>query len=711
MRRRVHIPGIHTTSRLRGGLLLAALLLLVASCTQTDDLPDYNPQFKQADPSGSQARIHSENRELAFRRVKSGTASTSDVVFTLRYLIDGPDIGGIRVQASHIAHRQGNLYVSYNTAGPEIAGGFDRISLPAGGSPDLVSVQTGFSEYSSLEVITDPVTGKSDLILAGAARGPSGEMVPQAQFFSLDGSGVPRLNPLIRSLNGFVATDVNAYGLVTGTRGGIYQIESASEGVINYLTDLDDARSVAYNPLSGEFVVLLGNPGRLVTGLPGSMKIISLGGLSEGEIKAMVRLHNGYALATLGEGGLKVIKLSTGEVTAHIPRPEIPSGENPANYLTNGVSVDESGRVFIANGGAGIYVGQLGADGSLEIHGLIDMDASVNFIEAKGDFVYAAIGHKGLAIIEMAGFTAGLPSFSSVRMGTVSAQAGEVFADIRHDGGHPVLSRGFCWSQDDVPTIEDSKTLCGSGIGSYSGSMYNLKPDTRYLLRAFATTEAGTSYSEPIAFNTPDQEGDLNVFTDPRDGHVYKYIKMGNQVWMAENLAYLPQVDRASFGSISKPTYYVYDYHGYDVEFAKKSANYARYGVLYNYAAAREACPPGWHLPSDEEWKELERFMGMTSAEADEERFRYSGSVGVQLKSRAGWNNSGNGEENGFNALPGGFRNKGGTFEDKGTFGAYWTSTEKDLHAGYRGFFDFNTGVYRDFWYYTGGFSIRCVRN
>lgn len=124
-------------------------------------------------------------------------------------------------------------------------------------------------------------------------------------------------------------------------------------------------------------------------------------------------------------------------------------------------------------------------------------------------------------------------------------------------------------------------------------------------------------------------EGKLSnrgTFTDSRDGKVYKWVKIGNQTWMAENLAYLPSVGRPAYmeGSSTEPRYYVWVYEGNSegntsVVDAKQSPYYGIYGVLYNAPAAlggnlssntnpsgiQGACPDGWHVPSGAEWNQL----------------------------------------------------------------------------------------------------------
>ena len=103
------------------------------------------------------------------------------------------------------------------------------------------------------------------------------------------------------------------------------------------------------------------------------------------------------------------------------------------------------------------------------------------------------------------------------------------------------------------------------------------------------------------------------TFTDPRDGNTYKYVQIGNQIWMAENLRFDTKRDSMFYDN--------------------ESVMGDKYGRLYRWNAARDACPDGWHLPTDEEWKELEMYLGMAAEDADKEGKRESGDVGKILKS------------------------------------------------------------------------------
>ncbi len=212
---------------------------------------------------------------------------------------------------------------------------------------------------------------------------------------------------------------------------------------------------------------------------------------------------------------------------------------------------------------------------------------------------------------------------------------------------------------------------------------------------------------------------DANTFIDPRDGHKYKWVKIGNQIWMAENLAYMPWVNppkKQEWGI------WVYDYDGEDVAEAKATENYQKYGCLYDWTMAMDIdpkyleepwngdsenhqgiCPPGWHLPTDGEWKTLEKSLGMSDSLAevlDDTRAGDQPSnfriiepksfvpVGKYLKSASGWYRESNGDNSsGLSLQPAGVRNclpKEGiaishntrNYDGFGYSGVFWTSTE-----------------------------------
>jgi|GEM_PF-3319877 len=109
---------------------------------------------------------------------------------------------------------------------------------------------------------------------------------------------------------------------------------------------------------------------------------------------------------------------------------------------------------------------------------------------------------------------------------------------------------------------------------------------------------------------------ETGTFTDPRDGQPYETVQIGDQIWMAENYAYLPEVYPPTEVSYTESRYYVYGYNGNSPYVASATDNYKEYGVLYNWAAANDLTilPEGWHLPSEAEWNELIQEAGSQPA-------------------------------------------------------------------------------------------------
>ena len=165
-----------------------------------------------------------------------------------------------------------------------------------------------------------------------------------------------------------------------------------------------------------------------------------------------------------------------------------------------------------------------------------------------------------------------------------------------------------------------------------------------------------------------------NLTVEDIDGNVYSTVKIGKQIWMAENLRVrhfrdgeaIPHVvDSDAWYMANRPAYCWYE---------NDSAGYNdSYGVLYNYYAinSENLCPEGWRIPDKEDFYQLLEFL---DPETDRIRHEASKIAGGILKStNFGANNQGEGKEplRGFNALPGGCRSYGGNFSMGGMIGYY----------------------------------------
>ncbi len=212
------------------------------------------------------------------------------------------------------------------------------------------------------------------------------------------------------------------------------------------------------------------------------------------------------------------------------------------------------------------------------------------------------------------------------------------------------------------------------------------------------------------------QSGGAGTMTDI-DGNVYKTVKIGKQVWMAGNLKVtryrngdpIPNVTgKDEWKNLSGGAYCNYDNNPNNVNTC---------GRLYNGFAVndrRNIAPAGWHVPTDEEWKQLEKHLGMSQSDANETGWRGSDEGGkMKEHGTAHWRNPNKGATNsgGFTALPGGYRYLDGTFSSIGGYSYWWSSTESVSGAWNRSLGYNYSGVSR----YDGderrGFSVRCVRD
>jgi len=186
-----------------------------------------------------------------------------------------------------------------------------------------------------------------------------------------------------------------------------------------------------------------------------------------------------------------------------------------------------------------------------------------------------------------------------------------------------------------------------------------------------------------------------------------KEVKIGNQVWMLENLDVenfrngdsIPQAKTAeeweNAGKNNEPAWCYYD---------NDESNGTKYGKLYNWYAVndpRGLAPEGYHIPNNAELIELTDSLGHENV------------AGTKMKSISGWYESANGNNSsGFSALPGGYRYINGSFSDIGKVGNWWSSSEGDTSNAISRFLNYyNADVFNYNSDKKNGFSVRCLKD
>lgn len=238
-----------------------------------------------------------------------------------------------------------------------------------------------------------------------------------------------------------------------------------------------------------------------------------------------------------------------------------------------------------------------------------------------------------------------------------------------------------------------------------------------------SNTETKTNYI--TVHNVDDPTGTVTDY----DSNVYNTIKIGYQIWMAENVKTTHYADGTALVDGTDSTDIWNDdstkyWFVYDDDLANKDT----FGLLYTWAAAvhgntgssaapsgiQGICPTGWHVPSDEEWKELEMYIGMNQSEANGWDWRGT-DEGGKLKETGTihWKAPNTGATNviGFTALPGGYRYKDGTYHYLYDYAYFWLSSGSDLTALNRRLFYGSSTICRGNYYVSNAFSVRCVKD
>ena len=315
----------------------------------------------------------------------------------------------------------------------------------------------------------------------------------------------------------------------------------------------------------------------------------------------------------------------------------------------------------------------------------------------------------------------------SLRVGMASATVFGLLllAACGGDSGTSALSDNGTSSSEEIQSSSSSPKVESSSSFILSGDSHEESSSSSSVeLNCSALLEGATDWNwnvpKECRFNS---EIAYDSMTDPRDGQIYKTVKIGDHVWMAENLNYADSVKTPSLLKRS----WCYN---------NKAENCAVAGRLYTWLAAIDSlklatdadnpqdcdllksctlpdtvqgiCPPGWHLPAYTEWLTLFTEVGGES------------SAGKLLKSQKGWYERGDGTDAyGFSALPAGLRYGGGAFGYGGYYAYFWSATESTFSINHSLSFDayymYLFGSSEEARMYSLGkdraFSIRCLKD
>lgn len=232
----------------------------------------------------------------------------------------------------------------------------------------------------------------------------------------------------------------------------------------------------------------------------------------------------------------------------------------------------------------------------------------------------------------------------------------ELTGEITHLGVNYVTQHGLVWSKNPSPTINDSKSELGIKVetGIFTSALESLEMQTTYYVRAYAINESGIAYGNQVSITTND------VFIDKRDAKTYKVVKIGNQIWMKENLKYVYPSSICKTGI---------------------TGDCSVYGRFYNWTDALAAAPEGWHIPTETEWNEFIAYLGGENVTGAKTKYT------VPAPSNSYWQAPPTGitvnttNESGFSALGTGYLNEKTNLLDENKTTMFWFNAENGVNA------------------------------
>jgi hypothetical protein len=450
---------------------LAAILFMV-SCNNDDDDAS-NGIVLDSDTGSLNQRISYDNAGVLSMRDESGSSDrTEQVAGTLPLVlvaeVAAPTYNGKTLKATHVAINGTYAYVSYNIEGEAYGGAIDVFNISNPNVPQLL-VQAILPNTDISSVRYD----SGVLYIAGARSVDAFPTAGTAAF-----SGIMPLNgglvtttlnqvSLASNTGTSVTSSSSKYYSVSGNGGALYQLNKTSNAV-EMSIPLADLRAVGYN--DNKIVVLSGTQGVKVYNATGLTQIASFATSQDvPDAKRTIDfIGTTSLLVSEGYNGLGVYNITTGVKTQTIPVPTNVAGVNASDITTNAVSVNNT-NVFVANGGAGMYIYKntnavLSFLGSISLSG----NSSCNYLTSSGDYIFAAMGNGGLKIVKMVASTVDCTSFPTY---SGSAWLNVNSGETKQYQGAAALS-GI--------NVNANLTWCGSlsvsqGINVNSGGMFYMK--------------------------------------------------------------------------------------------------------------------------------------------------------------------------------------------------------------------------------------------
>ncbi len=322
-----------------------------------------------------------------------------DYPLTLVAQVNSPSYRGTLLTASHVDVEGDYAYVSYNTAGATYLGGIDAVNISDPNNPRVTS-----RLYYTNADINSVTYDNGYLYVAG---GFDAEKSATIDFNSFVGKVTVSNGRFSTSgitygfQEGFNATDVKVIGdklLVTSGKDGYIREYNKNNLEVGQEAAFADLRAMAIQ--DNTIAILDGSQGvSLLDNTLSVTKDIAISSDFGDFSKRTLDFYEDKIIVSEGSKGAGVYELSSGNLMEYIPILIDPDGVDGSDVVTNAVATNE-GVVLMANGGAGLCLSEDNGNNT-DLVGIIELNGSINYVESKEDYVFAASGKAGLQIIKM----------------------------------------------------------------------------------------------------------------------------------------------------------------------------------------------------------------------------------------------------------------------------------------------------------------------
>ncbi|MCK5440814.1 MAG: hypothetical protein KAJ23_02875 [Maribacter sp.] len=446
-----------------------------------------------------------------------------DYPLTLVAQIDPPTYsGGENLTASHV-HVDGNYaYVSYNTVEEAYAGAIDVIDVSDPTQPLITSrLYYANMDINSIEYNDGYIYAVGGMDSEKSITATSNSFVAKVPA----SGGVINIGAGITYgfQQGFNGTDVEVTSstvVVSSGGGGSISIYDKRDMSLINEAFFADLRSVSFN--NGDFAVLDASKGVII--LDGNLNITREIGINTDfglGTKRTLEYTSDKIIVSEGSRGAGLYSANTGAFLKYLPILIDPNATNIQDIETNAVAANEE-ILLMANGGAGLCLSE-NNDNNTDLYGVIQLEGSINYVESKEDYIFAASGKRGLQIIKLnrpseslAASCVSLPGYSgstdlNVRLGEDEAYRGaKRFANIE---------------------VAGALLLCGSWTVSNAVDVYD---DALFEMKGTLVVGRNSKRKNVIVHPgaTFKVEGDLTIYGNliVSDGAILEFIGNGSVV-------------------------------------------------------------------------------------------------------------------------------------------------------------------------------------